>query len=1174
MIRMQKNKTPTVLLAILIAVIQISCSRVEQLAKSIASGELAIQSTRLFPAVVNQNYSNQISVSGGTTPYQFELVSGSLPTGISLDSNLGTLSGMPAANSVGSHDFRIKVTDARGVTIEQNFSLRVSEALVITTNSLPVGQPLTSYAVSISTSGGNPPLTYIASGLPNGISINSSTGIISGTPLSTGNYSVSIDVTDADGLTASKSLTLSVIEPLVFPTATLPIAPIGGSYSETVTATGGLPPYTYSIANGSLPSGLTMDSSGVISGVVQPGANAKTGSFTFTARVTDSLGQQQIQVFTINVAIGPRIIDDLHTPLRTAGVGHAYLDRVKYTGGVGAITFSTTSPLPSGLSLDSTSGFIRGTPQPGSAGTYGLVITATDSNGLTSTVTKNLRVVTSGKSKVDLGAPISTIFNNLGGWAHIYGMETADLNNDGILDIALAADGNSSLYVLLGRGNGMFDWIRIPTTGTRRLFDVQIADLNSDGHLDVIATSVNSQGLMIFAGDSNWTNPNTITQQWIATSGTAIYSFHNPVDVNGDGFLDIVVGQYNASKYQVILNCSSGNTVSYAGNPTQGCNTTGQPIINYHRPTAINAPSGVYDVAMADMNSDGIYDIVGSVNNNTVEILLGNGDGTFQTAVASPTLGSGPRGLRVGDMDGDGFLDVVVTHNTHTISVIRGNGAGGFLSVNNYSNTDMGGNGAFIDLADFDGDGDLDVVVNADATYYVYLWRNNGSGVLTNRIVYRVGANPAGVLFRNMISGETHPQLLVVTYRGQEYPTLNVIPFNESSKDTNPYPVGSFTYAGYPEVNVGTQGAPAIADLNNDGFLDYVVKTQGATQVMLGTADGSFELQLDSIPNGESGVNSWFGRQHIFSDFNGDGIWDYASASWNGGSVGTASVLLGNGDGTFGNQTTFATNYGCTGTNQGARSIDAADINRDGKMDLIVATGCSVSPSAQVYIFLGYGDGTFNTTSPIIVSGNGAYVDYVRAFDVNGDGKADLVLANNNANLQLYIGNGNGTFALPVTRTMSISGNIAQLEEGDFNGDGLYDFVMSTISGSSWSFIPGASGGTSLGTASPVVGFAPSDVNGMTSTTFNGHGLTVADWNDDGRLDVLFNRDRVGLELFLGDNTGIFTTRNIGYTNACAYSHRSGYWLLAAADMNNDGLPDLICANTAANSGANFNGSR
>jgi len=192
-------------------------------------------------------------------------------------------------------------------------------------------------------------------------------------------------------------------------------------------------------------------------------------------------------------------------------------------------------------------------------------------------------------------------------------------------------------------------------------------------------------------------------------------------------------------------------------------------------------------------------------------------------------------------------------------------------------------------------------------------------------------------------------------------------------------------------VNVGTQGAPAIADINNDGFLDYVIKTQGATQVILGS-----------------------------------------------------------------------------------------------------------------------GDGTFNTTSPVVVSGNGNYVDFVRAEDVNGDGKVDLVLANNNNTFQLYLGNGNGTFALPVLQSISLSSSIVQLDIGDVNGDSVHDFIMISANHHSWSYIPGTGGGSSIGTASPVLGFAPSEDNGMIATTFNGRGLAVVDWDDDGRLDVIFVRDRVG----------------------------------------------------------------
>ncbi len=1157
---------------VVLSFFSVSCSKVQELAETLPSTALNIQSASLFPAVANQNYANQISVSGGTTPYTFTKISGSLPAGLTLDSSSGTISGVPTLGSVGNYSFEIKVRDAAGEDSQKSLNLRVSDPLTITTASLPTAQPLTSYATALSITGGNAPFTYQASGFPTGISMNPVSGVISGAALVAGSYTVDFIVRDIDGLTATKTLTLSVLQVLALPSVALSKAAVSRVYSATLSATGGLAPYTFSLTSGNLPAGVSLSTAGVLSGTVSPGANARTAAFPFTVRVTDSLAQQVTQTFQIDVSIAPRITDDLHHKLRTAGVGHRYLERIEYTGGVGAVTFSTASVMPNGLTLNATSGFITGIPAGGSAGTYGLIITATDANGLTHSVTKSFKVVASALPKIDFGAPMTTIFPPNGGWPNMPSIVVADLNNDGLQDVAGAGD-NSALYIMIGRGNGMFDWY-YHSTGGRRLWGLKAVDITKDGILDIVASAPNTNGMVLFQGNNNWTVPAAITQQWIAFPGTAQYQF-DVKDINGDTFPDIVLAQWNAVTIQILLNCRNVTTVAYNGNPTEACNTTGQTVMDYHAPAAFSSTSNAFHLMLEDMNNDGINDIVSSLNNNNVAIRLGVGNGTFLAATFQATLGNQPRSIAVADLNADGFKDIVVTHTgTHTISVISGNGAGGFIGVNNYSNTDLGGNGEHVELGDVDNDGDLDIIAPAQNTFYTYIWRNNGSA-FGNRIVYRVGPNPTGARFANVITGETRPQLLQLTNWGNEYPSLNVIRANELLAD-NPFGLGSFEFAGYPLINVATQGAPAIADINSDGRLDYLIKTQGASAINLGMSAEDFDLQLNSVPNGEGSANSWFGKQHIFSDFNGDGVWDYAAASWNAGAVGSATVLLGVGDGTFSGQSSFATTNSCAGTNQGARSIDAADVNQDGRMDLIVAGGCSISPGAQVYIFFGYGDGTFNTISPVALSTSGNYADVVIARDINGDGRVDLAVAGNNANLQLYIGNGNGTFALPSTQGMSIAGNITQLRSGDFNGDGLWDFVASTISGASWSYVAGSGSGngSTLASASPNLGTAPSAANGLLQTSFIGGGIVVVDWDDDGRLDVLWQRDRVGFELFRGLGTGVFSGDTRLSTNACIFSNRWSYQLIEVRDMNNDGLPDLVCSNTAANSGVNFNRSR
>src|SRR4029077_7125840 len=204
----------------------------------------------------------------GTTPYTWSITSGTLPTGLSLVSSTGVISGTPTG--IGTSNFTVQVTDANSLASAQPLSLTVVAPLTVTTTSLPNGTQSAAYSTTLAATGGTTPYTWsIASGtLPTGLSLVSSTGVISGTPTGTGTSNFTAQVTDANSLTASKPLSITVgATPPTVTTASLPHATTNAAYHTTVTATGGTTPYTWSITVGTLPAGLALASStGVISG--------------------------------------------------------------------------------------------------------------------------------------------------------------------------------------------------------------------------------------------------------------------------------------------------------------------------------------------------------------------------------------------------------------------------------------------------------------------------------------------------------------------------------------------------------------------------------------------------------------------------------------------------------------------------------------------------------------------------------------------------------------------------------------------------------------------------------------------------------------------------------------------------------------------------------------------
>jgi len=138
-----------------------------------------------------------------------------------------------------------------------------------------------SFSQSLGAIGGDPPYSWTATGLPPGLKVNFD--IVEGTPTKKGTYSVTLKVTDMAKQTATATLTLTVVNPLVLTTSSLPNAVPGQAYSYQLSATGGTLPYTFSIATGQLPTGITLSPSGLISGTTQVG-----GAFTATFEVQDN----------------------------------------------------------------------------------------------------------------------------------------------------------------------------------------------------------------------------------------------------------------------------------------------------------------------------------------------------------------------------------------------------------------------------------------------------------------------------------------------------------------------------------------------------------------------------------------------------------------------------------------------------------------------------------------------------------------------------------------------------------------------------------------------------------------------------------------------------------------------------------------------------------------------
>jgi hypothetical protein len=262
--------------------------------------QIAQRQSALTPGQLNTPYNLQLTAKGaGSSPLTWSVVagSGSLPAGITLNSSTGLLSGTPTTN--GDYRFQIKVTDGTRTDV-QTYTMAVVDPLKITSPSAASGELGQALQTTLTASGGRQPYTWtLASGstLPAGLTLDSATGAITGTPTAAGVSPVKVIVTDALGLTQPVDLRIVVAQELSLTKRSLPAAKVGRKYNARLLATGGVAPKTWRVFAGLLPRGLRLNAkTGVISGTPK-----RVGTAHVTINVTDQLGVVSKATFTLKV---------------------------------------------------------------------------------------------------------------------------------------------------------------------------------------------------------------------------------------------------------------------------------------------------------------------------------------------------------------------------------------------------------------------------------------------------------------------------------------------------------------------------------------------------------------------------------------------------------------------------------------------------------------------------------------------------------------------------------------------------------------------------------------------------------------------------------------------------------------------------------------------------------
>ena len=640
----------------------------------------------------------------------------------------------------------------------------------------------------------------------------------------------------------------------------------------------------------------------------------------------------------------------------------------------------------------------------------------------------------------------------------------ADFNRDGAPDLVVADDGGytcsqgscrrnpGGVTMLLGNGDGSFQAAKGLTAGGNPS-SVVVGDFNGDGvpDLAVANTGSNNVSVLLGNGDGSFRAARTFS------AGTNPRSVAVG-DFNGDGVPDLAVANTGSNNVSVLLGNGDGSfqaaesfpvatgpssvvvgdfngdgkldlaVTTEAGSPAPPLPTdtvsvllgNGDGTFQEARDSAVSTV-GPSSVAVGDFNGDGVPDLA-VVGANGVSVLLGHGDGTFETGLAFAAPGVS---VVVGDIDGDGVPDLAVA-GVQGVSVLVGHGDGTFQAARNFAASD-GRVPYSVAVGDFNGDGVLDLAVasaaptlitgTAPGTVSVLL--GNGNGTFQAALNVALGMDPRFVAVGDF-NGDGAPDLVVAEDGGYTC--------SQRSCVSNPGGVsvllgnGDGTVQGAKSLAAGANPqSVAVGDFNRDGVPDLAVAGANDVSVLLGNGDGTFQ----GVKSLAAGPNP---RSVAVGDFNGDGVLDLAVpyTDWGPGTSGV-SVLLGNGDGTFQTPRTFA-------VADGPWSVAVGDFNGDRVADLAVATGNGIS------VLLGAGDGTFQAARNF-----GARGLVLAVGDFDGDGVPDLALAGVQG-VEVLLGNGDGTFRAP--RTFGVGASPSSVAAGDFNGDGKLDLATANYIGS------------------------------------------------------------------------------------------------------------------------------
>jgi len=700
----------------------------------------------------------------------------------------------------------------------------------------------------------------------------------------------------------------------------------------------------------------------------------------------------------------------------------------------------------------------------------------------------------------------------------------ADVNGDGKPDLISASTGETfpygALTILTNNGSNVFGLNAVLHWGGNGPRSVTVADVNGDGKPDLITANTFDRTLTV------------LTNNGSGVFGTnAILDVANPdyvtvADVNGDGKPDLISINGAVGAPETLMIFTNNGSGGFGSNATLNVNT----------PSGNEFP---INVVAADVNEDGKPDLIcPSPAAGAVQVWTNNVSGIFGSN-ATVSVGGTPDWVAIAEVNGDGKPDVICANAAGYLTVLTNNGSGGFGSNATLSVQYP----AFVTVGDMNGDGKPDLICASPGAGFpvgglpsppgddtLTIFTNDGSGGFALDGKLAVGGAPCSVavadvnddgqvdlicpsanssstnnrldIFTNtIVPGHTGFRLVSSPVVGAYPASVTVADVNLDGKPdlisanagTNTLTVltndGSGGFGSNATLNVGNIPACVVsADVNGDGKPDLISGSfyDGSLTVLTNDGNGGF-VSNATVNAGPGFPSPYVGVYSIATaDVNGDGRPDLIRANYYAFSL---TVFTNNGGGVLGSNATLM-------TWNSPRDMAVADVNGDGRPDLVCVSAGSVGglPPPDVYnmVFTNDGTGSFGTNAAQIF---GSPSVSVAVADINDDGKPDLVTVDANDDLlRVWTNNGSGVFGSNVT--LSVEGIPTSIALADVNRDGKPDVICASYD-SSVSGYPGyLTAFTNNGTG----------IFGLYTTLAVGsypHCVVAADVNGDGRLDLI-----------------------------------------------------------------------